>query len=64
MEWDNRFWLREDHIQRLTCKEWKEVLLEYKDRIIVKGRVRQLVAKNLGYGVVEVSLEPLSEEFV
>lgn len=59
MEWDNRFWFREDHFQRITGKEWKEALLDYRDRIIIKGNIRQLLAENLGYGVVEVSLKPL-----
>lgn len=59
MEWENRFWYVEDHTQRITTKDWKEVLLDNRDKLIKQGHIRQLVAKNLGYGVVEVSLEPL-----
>jgi hypothetical protein len=44
--------------QRITAKEWRDILLAEEDTIITKGMVRQFVAKNLGYGVVEVYLLP------
>ena len=59
MEWEMRFWHSESHTQRIEAKYWREALLDNRDKIIVKGRIRQLLAKNLGYGVVEVCLEPL-----
>jgi len=48
-------WIREDFKQRITTKEWKQLLLHNDDNIIFEGLLRQLKAKKLGYGVVEVS---------
>ena len=62
MEWETGFWYFEKHKQRITAKQWRDVLLDNRDKIIKKGRVRTLIATNLGYGVVEVSLEPLEEK--
>ena len=45
--------------QRMRDKEWAEILLANEDKITVRGRLRQLVAKKLGYGVVEITLSPL-----
>ncbi len=45
--------------QRVTTKEWKAMLLADRDKPIIKGRLRQIVAKNLGAGVVELRLAPL-----
>ena len=42
------------YTQRLTTKEWKQVLLGENDRIIYKGHMVQLKIKKLGSGVVEV----------
>jgi hypothetical protein len=56
---ENRHWTVEDYKQRLTTKQWKTILLNEDDKIIFKGRLRQLVAKNLGAGVVEISKKPL-----
>ena len=61
MQWDKRFWYVEDHTQRVTTKIWRDALLDERDYIIKNGSLRKLIAKNLGYGVVEVSLKPLSE---
>lgn len=44
--------------QRITTTEWKKILLSYGDKFIRKGAVRQLVAKDIGFGVVEVSILP------
>ena len=58
----NAHWQIEDFRQRMTNKEWKQILLNHEDKIIVRGRLRQLVAKNLGAGVVEIYKKPLKEE--
>ncbi len=65
VEISRRFWDFDDPAycyQRMTTTEWRQILLEEKDTIIVRGRVRQLVAKSLGAGVVEIRMEPLGEE--
>lgn len=49
----------EDYRQRMTTKEWKICLLQGWDSLIKGGHVRQLKAKNLGCGVVEVYKLPL-----
>ena len=48
-------WELEKFSERMTAAEWKNILLDENDKIMVKGHLRQVVAKNLGYGVVEVS---------
>jgi hypothetical protein len=53
-------WQFEDYHQRITTKQWKELLLNDQDKLIFKGRLRQLKAKNLGAGVIEISKEPLN----
>ena len=60
---DNRFWQIADESlvqQRMRAKDWAELLLDSKDKVIIRGRLRTLVAKKLGYGVVEITLEPLT----
>lgn len=47
-------WTVPDYKQRMTTKEWKQILLSEQDKIIYNGRVVQLYAYNLGHGVVEV----------
>lgn len=59
---DKQHWQYKEHKQRMSTKEWKVFLLYSKDAIIYKGKITKLVAKNLGYGVVEVSKELLPEE--
>lgn len=59
---DNRFWQIADESlvqQRMRAKDWAELLLSSKDKVIIRGRLRTLVAKKMGYGVVEITLEPL-----
>ena len=51
----NGHWVIEGFAQRMTTREWKEVLLQDRDKIFFKGNARQLVAKRLGVGVVEIS---------
>jgi len=59
---DSLHWTSETYAQRMRDSEWRRILLEYDDSIIVKGRRRQLVAKNLGYGVVEITKKSIVEE--
>lgn len=53
-------WRREGYTQRLTAKTWSKLLLEERDKIMFNGMARKLIAKNLGYGIVEISKEPLN----
>ncbi len=57
------FWeVREElAYQRVTTKEWKAMLLAERDRPIIRGSLRQIVAKRLGAGVVELRLKPLKD---
>ncbi|MEK6832698.1 MAG: hypothetical protein AABY32_01510 [Nanoarchaeota archaeon] len=45
--------------ERMTTKEWKLILLDGNDKICCHGVPRQLVAKKLGCGIVEVRKAPL-----
>ncbi len=54
-------WQVENFRQRMTQEDWKQILLNEQDTIIVKGHIRHLKAKNLGAGVYEVYKEPLKE---
>ncbi len=54
-------WQLEDFRQRMTREDWRQILLNGQDSIVVKGHIRYLVAKNLGAGVYEVYKEPLKE---
>ena len=56
---DEGHWLYEDYSQRITTKDWKKLLLNKEDNVIFHGRLRQLKAKNLGAGVLEIYKEPL-----
>lgn len=49
----------ENFRERMTTAEWKAILLGNNDSIVYKGELRRLVAKKLGYGVVEVYKAPL-----
>ncbi len=55
-------WKRETFCQRITAKEWKLLLLNNDDRITFEGRVRQLVVRKMGFGVVEMFKKPLTKE--
>jgi len=55
-------WVIEQFKERMPTKTWRAILLAGEDTIIVRGRLRQLVGKNLGAGVYEVSKEPLEED--
>jgi len=56
------FWMREQFNQRMSTKEWEEILLADRDSVFIGGRSRRLSAKAMGCGVVEVSLDPLPPE--
>ena len=47
--------------QRITTEQWKKMLLAERDRPFINGRLRQLVGRDLGAGVVELTLEPLDK---
>jgi hypothetical protein len=50
-------WRIETYHQRITTRQWREVLLAERDTVIYQGRVRNLKAKNIGAGVVDVFKE-------
>lgn len=56
---DALHWQKEDYAQRMTKKDWKEILLNHEEKISFNGRVRTLVCRDLGYGVLEVYKKPL-----
>ena len=57
---DDGHWIFENHVQRITTKQWKGLLLEKDDYIVCNGEIRQLVGVNLGCGVMEISKEPIT----
>ena len=50
----NNHWTLATYRQRMTTKQWREVLLAGSDFIVFKGNPCHLKAKNIGAGVVEV----------
>jgi hypothetical protein len=54
-------WKVANYVQRMTAKEWRQILLDKEDNIIFQGHPLRLIAKNIGYGVVEVSKELRNE---
>jgi hypothetical protein len=56
---DDQHWQFEDYRQRIEASVWRQLLLNGDDRIIHAGRLRNLKAKKLGYGVVEIRKEGL-----
>jgi hypothetical protein len=46
----------------MTAKEWRQVLLNGQDSIIFAGTPTRLIARSLGFGVVEVSKQPEGEK--
>ena len=48
-------WGLETYTQRMSAKEWREILLAEQDTVVFKGQVYKLIAKNIGYGLVDVS---------
>lgn len=60
-ELNKNHWRLESYKERMTIREWKELLLNKEDSIIFQGRVRPLIAESLGFGVVEVSKQSIRE---
>jgi len=60
---DNGHFSIEEYKQRMTKKEWEEMLLNYEDKIIVKGNVRQLrnVKKALNSESIDFNVKTFSE---
>ena len=56
---DNEHWRTEGYRQRVTEEQWRDILLSGEDRMVFRGRCRQLIADPLGYGVVEIFKEAL-----
>jgi len=54
---DNRHWSMPHYKQRMTHEEWATLLLNFDDTMIYQGVLTKLVARDLGYGVVEVYKE-------
>ena len=54
-------WRVENYTQRITSKQWREILLNNDDEFLAMGRMRKLSAKALGHGIVEVSKNPIKE---
>jgi len=53
---DPDFHDNEDHVQRCTVPAWRDALLHNQDQVVIKGCVRKLVGKDIGFSVVEVTL--------
>lgn len=58
----DNFWKITGFKQRMREKDWTEILLADEDSGIIGGRIRTFVAKKLGFGVVEIALQPLEED--
>jgi hypothetical protein len=43
---------------RMEAKDWKLLLLDHRDHVILGGVVYDLKAKSIGFGVVEISPLP------
>jgi len=52
---DPQHWRFRNFKQRITGKDWRQLLLNDDDKIIFNGKVMQLKAKHLGCGVYEIS---------
>jgi hypothetical protein len=61
---DTAFSSDDQHIQRCTIPVWRDALLHNQDQVVIGGNVRKLVGKDIGFGVVEVSVEPLTADQV
>ena len=56
---DQDHFQHEDYKQRITAKQWKQMLLDGDDErgIAFRGKAYRFIAKPLGYGVVEITKE-------
>jgi len=51
-------WRMEEYKQRITTKQWTQLLLGGDDTIVFQGCCCQLKAKKIGPGVVEIFKTP------
>ncbi len=54
IELNNNHWIYEGYIQRMSTKNWDNLLLNHSDTIIFKGSLRKLKARSLSASVVEI----------
>jgi hypothetical protein len=54
--------LTEEYRERMTARRWRQILLNEDEHVVLGGRVRKMVARDLGFGVVEVSMVPLETD--
>ena len=54
MKLNSNHWSLPFYRQRMTIKQWREILLAEEDSIVFKGTPCKLKAKNIGAGIVEV----------
>jgi hypothetical protein len=59
---DKEFSSDDKHVQRCTIPAWRDALLHNQDQVIISGNVRKLIGKDIGFGVVEVSVAPLTAD--
>lgn len=59
MSLNGEHWDFREYKQRMSTKEWKEILLKEEDLIVFRGNFVRLNAILLSPGVVEVSKPPL-----
>lgn len=59
---DKEHWEIPDYNQRMLVGTWVEILLNRMDTIIFQGKTFHLIAKDLGFGVVEVSKDRAYKE--
>ena len=54
-------WTTERFKQRMREEDWANFMLQNPDgdKILAQGQFRQLKVRDIGYGVVEISKEPL-----
>lgn len=55
-------WQSEQFSERMTTKEWREVLLNHGDSVIFHGHLRKLKARSLGAGVYEIGKAPRAKD--
>lgn len=53
-------WNYEVYRERVTAKEWRGILLNGEDKIVVNGHARRIIGKRIGPGVYEIYKEPLN----
>ena len=54
-ELNNGHWTIKNFKQRMTVKDWDELLLAGNDTVIYRGHITQLKARKLSRNVVEIS---------